>query len=183
MPPVAPMPQSRPSFMYIVGILGIIWTVLWVVLAIAMMASPSSAPTGPKQMDDGTAGAIVLVFMLIVFGLPSGLMFFFGRRARQRFDALAKVASLAATHSTLPLAQIAAEIGTTPERARAILLDGVSRRMIAGRLDAAAGVFVSATAAAGVQHTAVRCAACGAESTVVRAPGIPATCRYCGAPV
>ncbi len=176
----ATVPRGSSTLIFALGIIGIVWSVLWLAVAIGMMVAPGPPSMDPKAMDDTTAGVTVLIFTLVVFATPSGLMFYFGRRGRRRAAALERIASLAATHSHLPLAQIAQELGTTPEHARTLILFGVGRGFLAGRLDAAEGAFLSSTAAPGVQHVAQRCPSCGGESTVVRAPGVAATCRYCG---
>jgi hypothetical protein len=174
------IPRGPSTLLFVLGIIGIAWTLLWLAVGVGMIVAPGTPSADPKAADPVTAGVTVLIFSLIVFAVPSGLMFFFGLRGRRRAAALEKIASLAATHSHLPFTQIAQELRITPEAARALLLFGVGKGWLAGRLDAAEGAFISSTAAPGVQHVAQRCPSCGGESTVVRAPGVPATCRYCG---
>ena len=116
-----------------------------------------------------------------VFGwvLRGGVLYVLAGWLVWRGRRLSRLQALCDTHGRLPLTTLAEELRTTPEVARALVLDAVERRLVHARLDLEEGMILSGTAASAGRAWAGTCSTCRAAVQVVVAPGQPGVCPYC----
>ncbi len=135
----------------------------------------------PSKDGDANSGFVLLLMGLIIFGLPSAILFFFGLKARGYNKRLQHVSALGMASQRLPLQQIATDLGVSTTEARQLVIDAVSKGMLVGRIDLEQGVFISGATHQGVRQVSMRCHNCGAQSTVVVTAGSISNCQFCGA--